>query len=163
MGFGIQNLGVINQKDAPAIWESNVANFPANFVKGRILIDNVYGGIYLDTTTTRIQIQPANNGNLTFINGLTSQATSPNSTQVSLEGSLVNETHIALDSHSLYFDGSVKATYVSPYGYLVDDSTGWIVPAIDTDALGAIIPNIKLLIVNPASNKVYEVLAFEQP
>jgi len=163
MSFGLQNLGVINQKDAPAIWESSVANFPANFVKGRILIDNVYGGIYLDTTTTRIQIQAQNNGNVTFVNGLTSQTLTPNSTQISLEGYLINETHIALDSFAFYFDGSVKATYVNPNGYLVDDSSGWILPAMDTDTLGAITPNIKLLFVNPATNKVYEVSAFEQP
>jgi len=31
--FGVDNVGVINQRNAPAIWESSVAEFPNNNIK----------------------------------------------------------------------------------------------------------------------------------
>jgi hypothetical protein len=122
--FGVDNVGVINQRNAPAIWESSVANFPANFVKGRILIDNVYGGIYLDTTTTRIQIQAANNGNVTFLNGLTSYAPSPTSTEISLGGDLNYSTQINLNGNEILFEAANNNVQIDSDGNLKNVAQG---------------------------------------
>jgi len=158
--FGIDNTGVINQRQSPAIWQSDIADFPANYILGRILIDTFQGGIYIDTASSRMQIS---NGANNFVNGLSNIGGSPGTNNVGLGGELLDDTNILLDGHTITFYGSTQATVMRASGFFRNDSTGWALPAMDTDPLGAIVPNCKLLFFDPGTTKVYEVLAYQQP
>lgn len=142
MSFGVDNLGVINQKDAPAIWESDVVDFPANFVKGRILIDTTFGGIYLDTTTTRVQIQAGGSGAINYSNGIeTFGLTTPTTSNVGLGGSLVRNTNIDLSTGQLKFIGLITSTLFNPSGSIEDfNSSRKYYPATEAN-ISAIVPD----------------------
>lgn len=159
--FGIDNTGVINQRQSPAIWQSDLGDFPPNFILGRILIDNVYGGIYLDTSSTRIQIQSANSGSLTFVNGIESIATTPTSTEVTLGGSLINDTIIDITPNTLEFAGINTSAILQTSGYILDGASGNYYPNIDVKNIDVIVPNKLLEFFNPKNNVSYQVLALE--
>ena len=162
MSFGIQNLGVINQKDAPAIWESDAVDFPANFVKGRILIDTFQGGIYLDTSTTRVQIQAGGSGAILYQNGVeTFGLTTPTSTNVGLGGSLVRNTIIDITPNTLEFSGINTSTIFDTKGYMQDGASGNNYFTTFVDTLDVIVPNQILIFTNPVNNQPYAVLAQE--
>jgi hypothetical protein len=119
MSFGIQNLGVIDQKNSPAIWQSPLAQFPVNFVNGRILIDSDAGNLYLDTDINRNLIFQYT-GDLLIQNGLTYAASSVigDASIIELGGSLVSDTAINLNTHTFEFDGSATTTKIRNTGYL---------------------------------------------
>lgn len=110
MSFGVQNLGVIDQRGTPAIWQSDLADFPNNYILGRILIatDNGYG-IYLDTDTTRIPIVDSYSGVITADNGLNYNNSIPSNKVISLGGVLLNDTTVNTMGNELnFYGGNVK-------------------------------------------------------
>jgi hypothetical protein len=155
--FGLQNLGVINQKNAPAIWESPLADFPTNFVKGRILIDNTNGDIYLDTTTTRHLIQ--NGGELAFRNGLTKSNINPFLNVVKLGGSLDGATIIDINGNELSFIGLTNVNRFDAQGVFYNDGNSADYMPIIEDPLGAVVPNVILNVINTRDGSYYKISA----
>jgi hypothetical protein len=121
MGFGIQNLGVIDQKNAPAIWESDFADFPPNILNGRILIDITTGTIYLDLTNTRV---PISNGFINPVNGLADLGGSPTVRNVGLGGDLTNSTVINVNGNDITFEGSNNNVQIDSNGDLKNVAQG---------------------------------------
>jgi len=121
MGFGIQNLGVINQKDAPAIWESDYVDFPLNYVKGRILIDTTTGAIYLDTNISRLQIS---NGSNAFVNGLQSYGGIPTNSNIGLGGNLDFSTVVLINGRDITFEGANNNVQIDSDGNLRNVAQG---------------------------------------
>lgn len=158
MSFGIQNLGVINQKDAPAIWESDAVDFPANFVKGRILIDTFFGGIYLDTSTTRVQIQANGSGTINYLNGITTLGlVIPTTSNVGLGGSLDNSTTININGNDLNFQGNAESVIINADGYLDTQNIGIYMP-ITEQTIVPLVPNVILEFTDGINGIVYQVL-----
>jgi hypothetical protein len=110
MSFGLQNLGVINQKQSPAIWQSDIADFPANFIAGRILIDTFQGGIYIDTAINRVQIQAGGSGVVNYINGIVNTGGSPNTSTIQLGGDLIDNININSNNFAFQIDSRQIAT-----------------------------------------------------
>lgn len=137
--FGLQNLGVINQKNAPAIWESAELDFPTNFVKGRILINTNNGAIYIDTETTRVQIQGGNSGDVEFRNGLEVVSATNFDKTVTLGGSLINTTILDLNGNSFIFSGALVDTKLNTDGRLLVDNNPVVTNANTT--IGVTVPN----------------------
>jgi hypothetical protein len=131
MSFGVQNLGVIDQKGTPAIWQSAFADFPASTLNGRILIatDNVYNGIYIDLngTLVRIATEPTD-----FKNGLGSVGLSGFVKNIGLGGALTQNTSIDTNTKTLDFVGTEVITSVDPNGYLYISSKD--VPTLEVAA-----------------------------
>jgi hypothetical protein len=106
MSFGVQNLGVIDQQGTPAIWQSNYADFPNNFIQGRILISTDSGyGIFLDLAASRIQIVDSYFGEVIAQNGLNIVSNSPNNTAIELGGTLLTDTTVNTNGNELNFTG----------------------------------------------------------
>jgi len=93
MEYGYTYNPVINEQNTPGIWQSDFANFPATFQKGRILIASDTGAIYLDLVSSRI-ILVNSHSNYSFINGLTKTNLPSNQSFVTLGGNLVDDTII---------------------------------------------------------------------
>jgi hypothetical protein len=151
--FGVDNIGVINQRNAPAIWESALNQFPQNFIKGRILIDNIYGGIYLDTSNSRIQIQSSNSGDLTFTNGLNSSALSPTTTDVNLGGELTKDTDIFQNGSTLTFNGSQTNSVILGSGAIFDQTSEKYYYPMAVESGTPVIPNCIIIFQNPINGE----------
>jgi hypothetical protein len=106
MSFGVQNLGVIDQQGTPAIWQSAYADFPNNYIQGRILIstDNGYG-IFLDLAASRIQIVDSYFGEVIAQNGLNIVSNGPNNTAIELGGTLFQNITIDTNQNELNLAG----------------------------------------------------------
>ena len=161
MSFGLQNLGVINQKDAPAIWESDVADFPTTFVKGRILIDTFQGGIYLDTSTTRIQIQASGSGAINYANGVeTFGSATPTTSNVGLGGSLTRDTNIDITIKRLFLQGTDTTIIFNTQGAILDDSnTSVYLSAVDSPLI-PVVPNCVLAFFDRVTGLQYNIQAY---
>lgn len=185
MSFGVQNLGVIDQQGTPAIWQSNYADFPNNFIQGRILIstDNGYG-IYLDLAASRIQIVSSYIGQVLAQNGLSANTSNPNNLSIELGGTLLTDTTVNTNGNELNFSGGnisidsatipvldISQTNLSmqtipgSIDFLTDGSivrSGGTSDGefLSTTAIGvvAIVPNITLLF-KRADGIVYKILA----
>lgn len=84
MAIFFNYIPVINQNSAPAIWVSTNGEFPADFLKGRLLISTDDGGIYLDdTNSSRVCIQSPNHGNIAYQNGVLFNTTGQFSSEIS--------------------------------------------------------------------------------
>ncbi len=158
MAFGIQNLGVINQKQAPAIWESDYADFPGNFIPGRICIalDAGNAGIYIDGTVERFKIA---DGATNFTNGLkTIGLSTPTNKSIGLGGELVEDVQIGLDNtYSVFIFGSATQAGINANGHFVYNSLTQTPIACTTEqALTTITPDVVLIfdIPNVATYKV---------
>jgi len=138
MSFGLQNLGVINQKQSPAIWQSDISDFPANFVAGRILIDTFQGGIYIDTAINRVQIQAGASGVVNYLNGIVNNGGLPNTSNVSLGGDLIKEININSQGFALKLDNAQIASF-------------------DTASQSFFIPNADLYIYNIPQSQKYKI------
>lgn len=185
MSFGVQNLGVIDQQGTPAIWQSAYADFPNNYIQGRILISTDDGyGIFLDLAASRIQIVASYIGELIAQNGLNTSFSSPNSLLIELGGNLIRDTTINTNGNELNLSGgNVKIdsaiipaidisqlnlsmqTVPGSIDFLSDGSivrSGGTIDGefLSTTAIGgvAIVPNITLLF-KSASGVVYKILA----
>jgi hypothetical protein len=93
MEYGYTYNPVINEQNTPGIWQSDLANFPATFQKGRILVASDTGAIYLDLVSSRI-ILVNSHSNLNFANGLTKTDLPNNVGQIYLGGELEQDTGI---------------------------------------------------------------------
>jgi hypothetical protein len=162
MSFGIQNLGVINQKDAPAIWESDFVDFPANFVKGRILIAIDSGAIYIDLTASRLQIQAGSMASFTAANGLTKTSGSFD-TEISLGGILNGETVIDLDGSELKLLGSSSITIFTSDGKILDDSTSSFYMPMKEETFAVIVPDSIIRIFDLDNGQSFQILAKKLP
>jgi len=153
--FGVDNTGVINQRQSPAIWQSDIADFPANYILGRILIDTFQGGIYIDTASTRLQIS---NGSNTFSNGLQSYGGIPTNQIIGLGGDMNYNTQIDLNGNNLKIINSIAGTTFNATGTITDDNTGSIyLPAEDTN-ITVLVPDKILVFSNPETGDIYKVL-----
>jgi len=155
--FGIDNTGVINQRQSPAIWQSDIADFPANYILGRILIDTFQGGIYIDTASSRMQIS---NGANNFENGISNTGGIPGTNNVALGGQLVDNTNILLNDKTLTFEGANNNIIINNNGDLISTGigNGQFLPAAEV-TLEVVVPNITLYFYNTNSAVVYKVNA----
>lgn len=161
MSFGIQNLGVINQKNAPAIWISPVAQFPTNNIKGRMLLALDTITFYVDLVdgtggmTNRAVIANGliNNGNGTTIDniGFTGDYA------VDLGGDMVQNTTILLQSFVLEFVGNDDVFHINPSGAIVSDF-GKYYP-IEKTGFIPVTPNTTLLLKDIETGENYYVAA----
>jgi hypothetical protein len=156
--FGIDNTGVINQRQSPAIWQSDIADFPANYILGRILIDTFQGGIYIDTASTRLQIS---NGSNTFVNGIKSYGGIPTNQNIGLGGDMVQDTTILLQGFVIDFTGTQTNFSISSTGVISSD-LGTYLPISDIGLTG-LIPNTTLQFKNVETGDVYYVAAQLNP
>jgi hypothetical protein len=149
MSFGVQNLGVIDQRGTPAIWQSDYVDFPNNFIEGRILIATGSGGIYLDTNTNRLIISSGTtllqtynidlDGNdLTLLNGTVA----------------MNTMAVDVATISQIDNSNVPTSYIGTNTQIDFLATGSIYrsggtldgefPSMQEDGIGLPIPNISL-------------------
>lgn len=154
--FGVDNTGVINQRQSPAIWQSDIADFPPNYILGRILIDTFQGGIYIDTASTRLQIS---NGSKNFVNGVTSFGGIPTSQNIGLGGDMLYDTEINMNGGSLLFNGSNNSLTIDSQGNLSNQTEGSYYLPVMVIGLTSIIPTNVLLFTNPFDGHKYAVSA----
>jgi hypothetical protein len=93
MEYGYTYNPVINEQNTPGIWQSDFANFPVTFQKGRILIASDTGAIYLDLVSSRI-ILVSSHSNLFFSNGLVKTDLPNNIGYVNMGGEFEQDTVI---------------------------------------------------------------------
>jgi hypothetical protein len=162
MSFGIQNLGVINQQNAPAIWESNISEFPTNNIKGRLLLSLNTSELYVDLINGNDNFAgrslisaPFTNGNGTIF----SDIDAPN-LRIDLGGALQNNTSIDLDGRELNFVGANNTIFINDNGDLQSQGTanGQFLPATE-ESLEVLIPNVTLYFANSISGVVYRINA----
>lgn len=161
--FGVDNVGVINQRNAPAIWESSVAQFPNNNIKGRLLLATDTITLYVDLIngnggmTNRAVIASGliGNGNGTVINN-----SGTGDYSVDLGGALQNNTTIDLDGRELNFIGANNTIFINDNGDLLSQGTGTgqFLPASE-NTLQVVVPNTTLYFFNTNSGVVYKVNA----
>jgi hypothetical protein len=160
--FGIDNVGVINQRNAPAIWESNFADFPTNTIKGRFLLA-------LDTITLYVDLITSNNptnravvasgligtGNGTIINN-----NGTGDYSVDLGGELQTNTNINLNDRTLTFQGANNNIIIDEFGVLLSTGigNGQFLP-VSENTLQVVVPNTTLYFFNTNSGAVYKVNA----
>jgi hypothetical protein len=157
--FGYSAIPVINQKNAPAIWESNFVDFPANFISGRILIATDTGAIYLDLPASRIALQAGSMGTFEALNGLSKNTTSF-STEVVLGGSLVGgDTVIDINGNKLRFIGLTHEQQIDADGIISDAGTVADYMPILTSGVSVIVPNATLSILDLRTGDTYNVAA----
>jgi len=158
--FGIDNTGVINQKNAPAIWESDFADFPANTIKGRFLLA-------LDTITLYVDLITSNNptnravvasGLIGDGSGTTINNNGTGDYTVDLGGTLFNSANIDLNNFEINLNGLQTSTIFRADGYIEDLNNGSYFPAVINN-LTALIPDKILAFTNLATGDVYKVLA----
>jgi len=160
--FGVDNVGVINQRNAPAIWESNLGDFPLNTIKGRFLLALDTSTLYVDLITSNNPTNRAvvasgliSNGNATVINTI-----APGEYSVDLNGSLQYDTSINLDGRTLTFEGVSNNITIDDNGNLICTGTGngQFLPASE-NTLQVVVPNTTLYFFNTNSGVVYKVNA----
>jgi hypothetical protein len=153
--FGIDNTGVINQRQSPAIWQSDIADFPANYILGRILIDTFFGGIYIDTASTRLQIS---NGSNSFVNGLQSYGGIPTNQNIGLGGDLNQSTTININGNALNFEGNAESVIINADGYIDTQNIGIYMP-ITEQTIVPLVPNVIIEFTDGINGINYQVLA----
>lgn len=154
--FGIDNTGVINQKQSPAIWQSDIADFPANYILGRILIDTFQGGIYIDTASTRLQIS---NGSNTFINGITNYGGIPTNSNIGLGGEMTYNTQIYLNGQELIIEGAYNSLNIDSDGNLSNPNQDSYYLPVQVVSLSGVVPTNTIIFYNPFDGHNYAVLA----
>jgi hypothetical protein len=154
--FGVDNTGVINQRQSPAIWQSDITNFPANYILGRILIDTFQGGIYIDTASTRLQISA---GNSQFFNGLTRYTGIPTTNNIGLGGDMNYGTQINLNGQSLLFEGATGSFRIDDNGVISDPANGESYFGTNRVELATVIPNFCLQFHDKINDEIFLVLA----
>lgn len=157
MAFGIQNLGVINQKQSPAIWQSDFSDFPTNFIAGRILIalDAGNAGIYIDGVSNRYKIAE---GTIDFVNGISEQTSiEPTVRKIGLGGLLNQNTQIELEFGFFQFSGINHVFQIDRQGNTTWDGFG--VACIEVRTLAPIIPTDTLVLTDAKTGNSYKVNA----
>jgi hypothetical protein len=167
--FGIDNVGVINQRNAPAIWESNVAEFPNNNIKGRLLLATDTITLYVDLIngdggmTNRAIIA---SGLIGYGNGTVINNTGLGNYSVDLGGELQTNTNISLNDRTLTFEGANNTITISGNGVMTStgiDSgihSGQFLP-ISAVSLQTVIPTITLYFHNTSGGQIYKINAQE--
>ena len=156
--FGIDNTGVINQRQSPAIWQSDIADFPPNYILGRILIDTFQGGIYIDTANDRMQISSGANN---YVNGVSNYGGSPGSNNVGLGGEMSQATtELILSGNEIKIVGDGNNFTFTQEGNLLSEgvATGIVLPATETTGT-TITPNVILNFINTTSGVYYAIPA----
>jgi hypothetical protein len=159
--FGIDNVGVINQRNAPAIWTSPIADFPPNNIQGRLLLATDTVTLYVDLingtggVTNRAIIASGliGDGNGTTINNIGTGDYS-----VDLGGYLNAETTISVNGYNLNLQGSDESVFINADGYLSSDNLGTYMPVTEQPFF-ALIPDAVLEFTDGLTNIQYQVLA----
>jgi hypothetical protein len=160
--FGIDNVGVINQRNAPAIWTSPIADFPPNNIQGRLLLATDTVTLYVDLingtggVTNRAIIASGliGNGSGTTINN-----NGIGDYSVDLGGDLNVDTSIGMNNNFLEFTGTQQTLKILSNGSLFGNNSEFF--PIDIDSLSVIIPDTTLKFNDISNNKTYAVLAKE--
>lgn len=155
--FGYSAIPVINQKNAPAIWESSFATFPPQFILGRILIDTDNGAIYLDGSSSRTLLIAGNLGSIENGNA-TNVSSTPGVTKINLGGNLDSPTAIDLDTHDIFFNGSATNFVINPDGTISDDNSSTTYLPSVVAPLAAVVPTNTIEFYDFTTNKFYRVL-----
>jgi len=158
--FGIDNTGVINQKNAPAIWESDFADFPANTIKGRFLLA-------LDTITLYVDLVTSNNPSNRAIvaSGLIGDGSGTNVNftgngdyTVDLGGDLLAGTVIDLNGHNFEFQGATTTTKIQSDGAMLDTATTKMYFPTEEQNIAVIVADKLLVFSDPINGDTYKVL-----
>jgi hypothetical protein len=159
--FGIDNVGVINQRNAPAIWQSIQNDFPINFVPGRILIASDNGSIWIDiTTSTRKQIVAGNIASFENGSGITAEIIpgDPSVTKFNLGGDLNQSTTININGNALNFEGNAESVIINADGYIDTQNIGIYMP-ITEQTIVPLVPNVIIEFTDGINGINYQVLA----
>jgi hypothetical protein len=159
--FGIDNVGVINQRNAPAIWTSPIADFPPNNIQGRLLLATDTVTLYVDLingtggVTNRAIIASGliGNGSGTTINNI-----GTGDYFVDLGGALQSDVNIDFDGRQMTFQGQVELVNINIDGYLQSGSSGTYMPATEQPFF-ALIPDAVLEFTDGVTSTQYQVLA----
>jgi hypothetical protein len=159
--FGIDNIGVINQRNAPAIWTSPISNFPPNNIQGRLLLATDTVTLYVDLingTGGMINRAIIASGLIGDGNGTTINNTGTGDYTVDLGGSLQNITYLDLDGRSINFVGGTNTIKINNNGDLESQglATGVFYPVTVT-SIGVVAPNRTLVFYSPSSGLAYKV------
>lgn len=160
--FGLTNLGVIDQRGTPAIWQSALANFPTNNIKGRLLVDTTNNILYYDTINSNSGGMANRtilaSGNFTNGDGITFVNVGDD-TQINLGGVLNNDITISNNGNIFTIAGGLFQTLFLSNGIIQDAGTNAPYMPILEDALGVVTADVILNILNLATGDVYKVLA----
>ena len=159
--FGIDNVGVINQRNAPAIWTSPIADFPPNNIQGRLLLATDTVTLYVDLingtggVTNRAIVASGliNDGSGTTINN-----TGTGDYSVDLGGKLLNSVTIENCGFDLLVSGSNDYLIFNSAGYLTSNAYGAL-STINEVSLSVVTPNCRLILSNPSTGDTYYILA----
>jgi hypothetical protein len=158
--FGYSAIPVINQKNAPAIWESDFVDFPANFIAGRILIATDNGAIYLDLTSSRIALQAGAMGTFTATNGLEINNSTPFATEIGLGGQMFGDKTINTSTNTLSFIGNLlQENQFDTDGVFKNTNTGKDYMPLSEIPFRVIFENCLLEIQDTRTNQIYKVAA----
>jgi hypothetical protein len=158
--FGIDNVGVINQRNAPAIWESNFADFPTNTIKGRFLLA-------LDTITLYVDLVTGNNptnravvasGLIGDGSGTTINNTGTGDYSVDLGGDINQNTTININGNALNFEGNAESVIINADGYLDTQNIGIYMPVTE-QTIVPLVPNVIIEFTDGINGITYQVLA----
>lgn len=108
MSFGLDNLGVINEQNSPAIWNSTFANFPTNSIAGRLLVANNTRRIYLDLTTGAVNRVLLSDGFATPISAANGLNNITDPTVIELGGAIAQTTNINTENGVIDFEGGTE-------------------------------------------------------
>jgi hypothetical protein len=158
--FGIDNVGVINQRNAPAIWTSPIADFPPNNIQGRLLLATDTVTLYVDLingtggVTNRAIIASGliGNGSGTTINNIGTGDYS-----VDLGGTLTSDPIIGMNGFVLEFSGTTQTLQIESTGNMISPFGDYL-PANEI-GLTSVIPNTTLRFKNVNNGDSYDVLA----
>jgi hypothetical protein len=150
--FGVDNTGVINQRQSPSIWQSDSVDFPANYILGRILIDSTTGQIFLDTSNSRLQIS---NGSNAFVNGLTSYGGIPTNSNIGLGGDMNFETEINVNGQYLNIAGSNTGTTFLSNGAMYDTASEKYYFPVVVEGGAVVIPDSVMTFQDPTNGSQY--------
>jgi len=155
MSFGISNVGVINQQNAPAIWNSNEIDFPSNNILGRMLIGLDTGNIFIETGADRFLIA-AYDGGTDYNNGLTKTGgTEPGETAtVQLGGLMFSSTDLESDGNTLRWLGFNTGINFKPDGSMTDLITDAGYTIVLPDGVPAV-PTTTITLYDPSTGNGY--------
>jgi hypothetical protein len=159
--FGIDNIGVINQRNAPAIWTSPISDFPPNNIQGRLLLATDTVTLYVDLingTGGMINRAIIASGLIGDGSGTTINNTGTGDYTVDLGGYLQSDVNIDFDGRQMTFQGQTELVNINIYGYLQSGFSGTYMPSIEQPFF-ALIPDAVLEFTDGVTNTQYQVLA----
>lgn len=162
--FGYSAIPVINQKNAPAIWESDAGDLPQNHIKGRLLVELDNGRVLYDVADSDIydpslRILLASGG---FTNGdaITVLSVGGGVFSINLGGTMTTNSSIDTSLGSLAFIGGLlMENKFDQFGVFTNTNTGKDYMPLSEIPLSVIIADCLLEIQDTRTNQIYKVAA----